>query len=54
MDAILLGSTLFAIAFGILLLSLISPLDRWINARSALLEEQARRLRLENDHMSAP
>ncbi|MBS1030353.1 hypothetical protein JK192_02980 [Gluconobacter cerinus] len=54
MDALLLGSTLFAIAFGILLLSLISPLGRWINARSALLEEQARKLRLENDHMSAP
>ncbi|WP_215750964.1 MULTISPECIES: hypothetical protein [unclassified Gluconobacter] len=53
MDAIPLGSTLFAIAFGILLLSLISPLGRWINAPSALLE-QARKLRLENDHMSAP
>ena len=54
MDATPLGSTLLAIAFGILLLSLISPLGRWINARSTLLEEQARKLRLENDHMSAP
>ncbi|MBS1033018.1 hypothetical protein [Gluconobacter cerinus] len=54
MDAIPPGSTLFAIVFGILLLSLISPLGRWINARSTLLEEQAWKLRLENDHMSAP
>ena len=54
MDAFPLGTTLLAIAFGILLLSLISPLGRWLNARSALLEEQARKLRLENDHMSAP